>query len=146
MEEQNFKNHARLVPMYHIVLFLMIVAAFVISVLFTVHYFRSGEHGGWYAPITLLLVTLGMMIQAWYSRAFAARAQDRAIRAEENLRHFALTGKLIDPRVTMDQVVALRFAPDDEFLRLIDEAINKQFSNEEIKQRIKKWKADHYRA
>jgi hypothetical protein len=47
--------------------------------------------------------------------SFALRAQDRAIRAEENLRHFILTGKPFDSRLRMSQIIALRFAPDDEF-------------------------------
>ena len=49
---------------------------------------------------------------------FAVGAQDRAIRAEENLRHFALTGKLLDKRLRKSQVIALRFADDDEFVLL----------------------------
>ena len=48
-------------------------------------------------------------------RVYPLKAQDRAIRADENLRHFAMTGKLLDPRLTVKQVVALRFASDGEF-------------------------------
>ena len=49
-------------------------------------------------------------------RAFPLAVQDRAIRAEENLRYFSLTGKLLDKGLTMSQIIALRFADDNEFV------------------------------
>ena len=52
---------------------------------------------------------------AWYARIFPLKAQDRAIRAEESLRYYILTGKRLDPRLTMSQIVGLRFASDAEF-------------------------------
>jgi hypothetical protein len=82
----------------------------------------------------------------WYCRSFALRAQDRAIRAEENFRHFILTGKTLDARLRMSQIIALRFAPDEEFIELAKEAVDKKLSAKEIKIAIKNWKADHYRA
>ena len=82
----------------------------------------------------------------WYSRAFATTVQDRAIRAEENLRHFAVTGKLFDPRLTMGQIIALRFAPVEELLPLAKRAVEEKLSREDIKKSIKTWRADNYRA
>jgi len=73
-------------------------------------------------------------------------AQDRAIRAEENLRYFALTGKLLDSRLTISQIIALRFAPDNELLALTDRALKENLSSTAIKKAIQHWKADHYRA
>ena len=81
----------------------------------------------------------------WYTRRFPVRAQDRIIRAEENLRYFILTGNQLDSRITMAQIIALRFAPDDEFVQLADRAANEQLRPEEIKKAIKQWKADHHR-
>ena len=57
-----------------------------------------------------------------FTRNFAMGVQDRAIRAEENLRHFALTGKRLDPRLTIKQIVGLRFASDAEFVELARKA------------------------
>ena len=79
-------------------------------------------------------------------RIFALRAQDRAIRAEENLRHFALTGKLLDSRLNMAQVIALRFADNEEFIELAKKAADNNMSSDDIKKTIQKWKADHHRA
>lgn len=80
-----------------------------------------------------------------FSRIFALKAQDRAIRAEENLRHFVLTGKLLPSSLTVGQVVALRFASDAEFVALAEKAAANNLSGKEIKQSIQNWKADFYR-
>jgi hypothetical protein len=77
---------------------------------------------------------------------FAVTVQDRAIRAEESLRYFILTGRAIDTRVTIGQLIALRFAHDDEFVALADRAEKEGLSPAEIKKAIKQWRADHHRA
>ena len=65
----------------------------------------------------------------WYAREFAVGAQDRAILAQENLRHLALTGKLLDKRLRKSQVIALRFADDTEFLLLAEKAANENMKS-----------------
>ena len=72
--------------------------------------------------------------------------QDRAIRAEENLRHFAMTGKLLNPELKIGQIVALRFASDEEFVVLAMRALEENLSREDIKKAIKTWRADNHRA
>ena len=52
----------------------------------------------------------------FFCRMFPLQAQDRAIRAEENLRHYVLAGKLLDSRLTIRQIIGLRFAIDEEFV------------------------------
>jgi hypothetical protein len=78
-------------------------------------------------------------------RVFALKAQDRAIRAEENLRHFAITGKLLDARLTVRQVVGLRFASDGEFVALAQRAAAENLTQDAIKRAIKTWRPDTYR-
>jgi hypothetical protein len=80
-----------------------------------------------------------------FCRMYALKAQDRAIRAEENLRHFALTGKLFDPRIEIRQAIALRFAPDEEFVPLARRAADEGLTPDAIKQAVKNWRADTYR-
>jgi len=91
-------------------------------------------------------LSYGGMITLWYARSFALAAQDRAIRAEENLRHFALSGKLLDKRLRMSQIIALRFADDAEFLPLAEKAATENMKADAIKKSIVSWKADHNRA
>ena len=79
------------------------------------------------------------------SRGFALKAQDRAIRAEENLRHYVLTGKLLDKQLRMGQIIALRFASDEELPALAQKAAEENLSNKQIKAAIRNWRADTYR-
>ena len=105
---------------------------------------KKGE--GLYSASLICIIGPVLTIVWWYSRAFALRAQDRAIRAEENFRHFLATGKPLDGRLRMSQVVALRFAGDDEFVALAQRAAEEKMSAREIKQAIKNWRADYNRA
>ena len=56
-----------------------------------------------------------------------------------------LTGKPLDSRLRMSQIIALRFAPDDEFLSLTKKAAEENLRSKEIKAAIRNWKADHNR-
>ena len=96
----------------------------------------AGDHQRLYSASLLVLVTVALFLVALYARSFALRAQDRAIRAEENLRHFVLTGKLLDARLYMRQIVGLRFAADDEFVALSQKAAASGMSAEDIKKAV----------
>ena len=98
-----------------------------------------------YSAALILLISVVLIIIYWYARVFALRAQDRAIRAEENFRHFILTGKPFDSRLLLSQIIALRFAPDDEFPELAKKAVEEKLRSKEIKAAIRNWKADHNR-
>ena len=141
MKVQNYKNHSRLLPGYHYVIGLLILAL-------TGGAIRNliiGNRDNIYDASLLLLISIIIICLYFYSRGFALRAQDRAIRAEENFRHFILTGKPLDPRLTMSQIIALRFASDTEFPSLAVEAVDKQLSNDSIKKQILNWRGDYYR-
>jgi hypothetical protein len=68
--------------------------------------------------------------------------QDRAIRAEEKLRYFVLTGKPLDSRLRMGQIIALRFASDEELPTLARRAAEESLTPAQIKQAIQHWRAD----
>ena len=68
-----------------------------------------------------------------------------SIRAEENLRHFVITGKILPANLRVAQIIALRFAPDEEFISLTEKASLENLSPKQIKSNIKNWKADLYR-
>lgn len=141
--EQHYKNHTRYVPMYHGVASLLILAGLIGSI---VNLFTHHDAGNHYSAALLVVVFLVLGILFWYSRAFALRAQDRAIRAEENFRHFILTGKPFDKNLRMGQIIALRFASDEEFAGLAKRAVEENLSSKQIKEAIKNWRADHNRA
>jgi hypothetical protein len=56
-----------------------------------------------------------------------------------------LTGKLLDGRLTVRQVVGLRFASDEEFPELSRKAAESGASEDDIKKSIRNWRADLYR-
>ena len=129
--------------MFHFVLFPLLVLTLIGS---CVNLWCSwGDHHRLYSASLIVALTICVLILLFLCRIFGLKAQDRAIRAEENLRHFALTGKLLDPRLTIRQVIALRFASDDEFVALAQQAAEKNLAADAIKQAVKKWKADTYR-
>jgi hypothetical protein len=141
MKEQSFKNHVQLVTGYHRVTLVGILLFLVASV----NYLIKSTPENKYLASMLFLLSLVIVLMAWYLRIFALKAQDRAIRAEENLRHFVLTGKLFPSQLRMGQIIALRFAPDAEFLGLVEKAVKENLSNKDIKLAIQNWKADYNR-
>ena len=144
MQTQNYKQHARYVPLWHFVFSTIIILCLAGSVW---NLFRANEHHqGRLVGVIIFGLSVGALIVFWYARAFAVAVQDRAIRAEENLRHFALTGKLLDKRLTMSQIIALRFAADTEFLLLAEKAANENMKSSDIKMAIVNWRPDHHRA
>jgi hypothetical protein len=112
MNEQNFKNHTQLVPGFHYVTLPLLLVIFIGSL---VNLFKC-EDDDWLMASILCLISFALVLLAWYARAFALRAQDRAIRAEENFRHFLLTGKPLPTGLRVSQIIALRFAADDSIL------------------------------
>ena len=143
MEPQNYANHARFVPGYHLVLFLLLILGLGGAITNVVQ--SWGDHQRIYSASLILLLSVTSCVLFWYGRLFPLRAQDRAIRAEENLRHFALTGKLLDARLTTRQIIGLRFAEDAEFVELARRAAADNLSEDDIKKQIKIWRPDYYR-
>src|SRR5574343_565975 len=141
MSRQNFSNHTRYVPLWHYVTSVLILAVIIGSIINLIH--SAPEN--WYSASLLVVVGVILAIFFWYIRWFALRAQDRAIRAEENLRHFALSGKLLDKHLRTSQIIALRFASDEEFVELAQKATEKQMRSKDIKKAIIKWRSDHHR-
>lgn len=143
MKPQNYDNHERLIPAFHFVL----VPLSFLSLAFAVVYpFLSGWSAAAWIPSLLFVLLSAMIVMAvFFSRRFACKVQDRAIRAEENLRHFILTGKRFDSRLTLGQIIALRFAADTEFVSLCKKAADEAMSPVEIKRAITSWNADYDR-
>ena len=143
MQEQSYTKHAKFVPMFHYVLFGIIVVTFIGSF---VNLWQSwGDHERIYSASLIVAISLALVLLFAFTRMFPLGVQDRSIRAEENLRHFALTGKLLDPRLTIKQIVGLRFASDGEFAELARKAAEASMPQDQIKKSIRSWRADHDR-
>jgi hypothetical protein len=140
VEEQSYAKHAKLVPMYHGVLFGLLVLTFIGSIVNLVQ--AQGDHERLYSAALITTLSFCALIQWVFARVFPLKAQDRAIRAEENFRHFVLTGKPLDKSLTVKQIVGLRFACDAELPELARKAAAENMSLNDIKKSVKNWRAD----
>ncbi|MFN8395925.1 MAG: DUF6526 family protein [Bacteroidia bacterium] len=141
VKTQDYKTHRRLVPGYHFVLSGIYAALIIISVIITVQ--QCGENcltGVW-----LILASVALIVTGFFARSFAIKAQDRGIRAEENFRHFVLTGKPLPKELRLGQVIALRFASDEEFPALVTKAVAENIKPDDIKKLVKNWRGDFHR-
>lgn len=143
MSTQNYSNHAMRVPAF------LFIAALLMATLIGagVNLYKSwDDHQRLYSASLILALTVCTIGATLFSRLFALKVQDRAIRAEENLRHFVLTGKLLDKRLTAKQIVAVRFGDDKEFVELAKKAAETGMAPDDIKKAVKNWRADFDRA
>lgn len=142
-QEQSYASHARLVPLYHIWGSLLLLVTLIGA---GVNLYESFRHAdGLYSASLIFVLTLATILVAYFCRAFALRAQDRVIRVEEQLRHYLLTSKPLDPRLTVRQIIGLRFASDEEFPALAARAAGEGLSQDDIKKAVRIWRADNYR-
>jgi hypothetical protein len=143
MKEQNYSNHTRFVSGFHTGLLPILLLTLIGS---GVNLYKSwGDHTRFYSAALIVVLTFCLTAAVLFARVFALKAQDRAIKAEENFRHYLLTGKPLDSRLTVRQIIGLRFASDEEFVALAAKAAEEGTSEDDIKKSVKNWRADHYR-
>src|SRR6187402_3444132 len=141
-KKQIFSNHTHYVPLYHYLTF----TAMAVLIVGTTYNLITGMPQNFLTNFLFLLLVLTVISVSFHNRSFALKVQDRAIRAEENLRYYTLTGKRIDPSISIYQLIALRFADDDEFIKLVEETVKENLTPRQIKKRITSWRPDYYRA
>ena len=140
---QTFASHVRIVPAYHIVLFGILIINFIWAAYQTVRFFSA-------ASVVGLLLAMGLIILFFCARIFALRVQDRVIRLEmwlrmEKLLPADLRGRIAD--FTVNQLVALRFASDEELPELARKVLGENIADRKtIKKMIQHWKPDYLRA
>lgn len=142
MKIQNYANHRRFVKGYHVLLCFLLFSGFIGSIL---NLFKSFSTPNFFDALLLALLFLCLFILFWYVRVFPLKAQDRAIRVEESFRYFILTGKPLSNELRISQIIALRFAADEELEILVEKALKERLNGDEIKQCIKNWRSDYHR-
>jgi hypothetical protein len=140
---QNFENHAKFVPGFHIVVLGILATNLIWSIYRLFHAF-SAE-----AAISLLLA-IAFVLLAFYARTFALAVQDRLIRLEMRLRMQELLSAELRPRIpefSVNQLVALRFASDAELPALAKKVLDEKLNDRKaIKKMIRDWQPDFVRA
>jgi len=143
MTTQDYAHHTQIVTPFHRVLLPLLLLTLIGAAVNL--YLSWGDHERVYSASLILVLVICTALSALLARMSATKAQDRAIRVEENLRHFVMTGKLLDPRLEIRQVIGLRFASDAEFVALAKKAADEKLSEDAIKRAVQQWRPDTYR-
>lgn len=143
MKIQTYYNHIRFYTPHHFVYYPILILFLAASIYFA---FTTNDTLIWsfISVGFVFLFCLAFMLRQHY----ALILQNRIVRLELRYRYFTLTGKRfeeIEYKLTDDQIFGLRFAPDDELLPLIEDALKNNLSGDAIKKAIVHWKADYNR-
>jgi hypothetical protein len=138
--EQSFKNHAHR-PTLTVVAWLFTILALTFEIQTT---FFGRERRGW----AVLALCAAVFVLGWISRAYTVRLQDRIIMLEMKVRAAEILPGGQDAqlaKLTRAQIVALRFASDEEFSELLDRVVRENMPPKAIKAAIKTWRPDLHR-
>lgn len=141
-QTQTLGNHRRFIPAFHF----FALPVLLINVFVVAYHFVGDPRlvTGW-----ALLVAIALAVGILWSRAMPLRAQDRIIRLEERTRLERLLPSDMRGRIgelTEHQLIAIRFAPDDEVPELTRRTLNGELKSPgDIKRAIRTWRADHFR-
>lgn len=139
---QNFENHAKRVPAYQGAVTLMLLAP-------TVWFAYRAATDFSVDRLVFVLFCGGVVVAALFARLFPLGVQDRVIRLEERMRLQRLLPEDLQNRVgdfSTDQLIGLRFAPDEEVPDLARRVLDGSLSDRKsIKQGVKNWLADDQR-
>ncbi len=139
---QNYQNHVRWFPLVHFVLFPILLFNLIWQIVMLYQY-PSWDRA------EFVLLSIGLILLSLAARLQALKAQDRVIRLEERLRYQAVLSSDLAQKaanLNIGQMIALRFASDEELAELVEKTLNGEFKDsKEIKLAIKNWRGDFLR-
>lgn len=141
MEQQNFKNHVRLHPLFHFFLAPLSIIILVASIV------DVARNPGW-SGVAHLLAGLWVFGATLLIRIYPLKVQDRVIRLEERLRLREVLPVSLQPRIgelTENQLTGLRFASDAELPDLVAKALDGDWKGKQIKEAVRTWRPDYWR-
>jgi hypothetical protein len=142
-KEQDFKNHGRILPEFHIAGFLLLFA----NLVWAIYGLSGGVTGD---AIIQLGFAVAVLVMFGSVRGQILTVQDRVIRLEMRQRLAQVLPVSLHPSIvtlTHKQLVALRFASDNELQALVQQVLAGELKTQkDIKSRVKNWQADYLRA
>ncbi len=139
---QTFSNHGRYIPIYH---FFAVPVLLINVIVMAFQFVRDPRFLTGWGVVVAIALFLGML----YLRFMPVKAQDRIIRLEERTRLERILPSDLRGRIgelSASQLVAIRFAPDDEVPELTRKALDGELKTQkDIKRAIRNWRADHLR-
>jgi hypothetical protein len=139
---QTYANHVRFHPPFHFFLVPGTLVLLILSIVNVVRHYHQLD--SW----ILLLIGILFPVAGVLIRNNPLRVQDRLIRLEERLRLQAVLSAELSSRIgelTESQLIALRFASDEELPVLVARVLAAKTPRRDIKKAIVTWRADTFR-
>lgn len=128
---------------FHFVTMPLALILFVWSAIYAVQEIR--DDGALTVPLLLFGMSLCLLFAITRIRIYATKNQDRVVRVEEQFRYFRLTGEALSSELEIAQIIALRYAGDDEFPALCQRAVKEKLIPADIRSAMKNWREDKMR-
>ena len=141
---QSYQNHGRFDPPMHFFVFPVLLINLGVAIYIAIHFRHNYPYLGHWS----IIVSLALLVLAFKCRVNDLRLQDRIIRLEERLRLARLCPADDLPHIndlTVRQLIALRFASDEEVAALAHRALTQELEPKAIKQAVTNWRPDHHR-
>jgi hypothetical protein len=138
---QTLANHVKIDPPFHYFVLPVFAISWIVSVIFAIRH-------PYFFHIWVVIFNTALLVAAIRFRQYALKVQDRVIRLEERLRLAALltdSQRSQIERLTERQLIALRFASDEEIPLLVERSLSSNLAPADIKKAIKTWRPDYWR-
>lgn len=140
---QDFKHHTRFEPLWHFIAAPLALLNLIIQVR---HAYHDGSRYAWWNVAFAIAFVAGVLSM----RGMVLIVQDRLIRLEMRLRLREVLPASMHAdimKLTIRQLVALRFASDAELPDLVGRVLRGELTQQKaIKAAVKNWQADWQRA
>ena len=135
---QSAASHAKYDPITHFVL----TPIFTINCGLAIYWAAHDPEHRLGLDLWLVVLAFALILLNIKTRIYSLRVQDRLIRLEERLRVSALTSPAEALRLSTGQLIALRFASDEELPMLVAHTLGEGLTSRQIKERITSWRPD----
>jgi len=138
---QTLANHVKMDPLFHYFLIPVLLICFIASIVFLVRGVNA-------LHVWLVVFSLAALLLCVQGRGYSLKVQDRVIRLEEQLRLSALLPEPLKakiPQLSEPQLIALRFAADQEIPSLVEKILRENLDPKAIKKAINNWRPDYWR-
>jgi hypothetical protein len=145
---QSAESHTRWDPAFHFFLLPVFGLGVLFAIVHLIAHFAHSDFRDNFHACMLILLAAALLTAVVKTRTYSLKLQDRVIRLEERLRLAMLLPEPLRSRIpefTVGQLVALRFASDEELPALAARALNEKLSRADIKKSIKHWRPDYWR-
>jgi hypothetical protein len=138
---QSYSQHTRYHPAFHFVITPILFATVIVGLVEAIRH--PNFHNIW-----MVVFFMAVLMAAFVVRIYSLKVQDRVIQLEERLRLGELVSASVRPQLaglSERQLIALRFASDQEAPALVDRTLAENLAPVDIKKAIRNWRADNWR-